>query len=352
MDAFAGERGARLRVEGRRPWLAAVVPGGAGTGMFLPFTVLYFVHAAGLTVPEVGVALTVAGLLVLPAPLAVAPGLDRLPARVVVAAGNLISCAAFAAYLFVHGQFAVTAAAVAAGAGQATFWTGTRALIAEVAAPGERRSWFALQTALRSAGYGLGGLAGAAAVSVHSPSGFKALAALDAASYLAAALLLLFWRQPPPATQQAKPPAPDRARSSYWPALTDRPLLGITALNTAFVLCGQVLTVALAVYVVGTLHLAAWIAGMLFTLNTVLVAAPPRQAPPTRLPRPLPHRHVLRGAAATWAAAFGLLWAAAIIPPGTRPGVLAAAITIFTLAEILQGPVINALVVELAPARN
>jgi len=350
MDACAGERGARLRVQGRRPLLAAMVTDSAGTGMFLPFTVLYFVHAAGLTVPEVGVALTVAGLLVLPAPLAVAPGLDRLPARVVVAAGNLISCAAFAAYLFVHGQFAVTAAAVAAGAGQATFWTGTRALIAEVAAPGERRSWFALQTALRSAGYGLGGLAGAAAVSVHSPSGFKALAALDAASYLAAALLLLFWRQPPPATQQAKPPAPDRARSSYWPALTDRPLLGITALNTAFVLCGQVLTVALAVYVAGTLHLAAWIAGMLFTLNTVLVAA--GQAPLTLVTRRIPHRHVLRAAAATWAAAFGLLWAAAIIPPGTRPGVLAAAITIFTLAEILQGPVINALVVELAPAGN
>src|SRR5262250_93776 len=143
MDACAGERGARLRVQGRRPLLAAMVTDSAGTGMFLPFTVLYFVHAAGLTVPEVGVALT--------------------------------------------------AAAVAAGAGQATFWTGTRALIAEVAAPGERRSWFALQTALRSAGYGLGGLAGAAAVSVHSPAAFKALAALDAASYLAAALLLLFW---------------------------------------------------------------------------------------------------------------------------------------------------------------
>jgi len=59
---------------------------------------------------------------------------------------------------------------------------------------------------------------------------------------------------------------------------------------------------------------------------------------------------VLRSAAATWAAAFGLLWAAAILPRGARAGVLAAAITIFTLAEILQGPVINALVVGLAPA--
>src|SRR5262249_5248579 len=83
--------------------------------------------------------------------------------RIVVAAGNLISCAAFAAYLFVHGQLAVTAAAVAAGAGQATLWTGTRALIAEVARPGERRSWFSLQTAIRSAGYGLGAQPGAAA---------------------------------------------------------------------------------------------------------------------------------------------------------------------------------------------
>jgi MFS family permease len=350
MDACAGERGARMRVKGRRPLLAAMVTDSLGTGMFLPFTVLYFVHAAGLTAPEVGVALTVAGFVVLPAPLAVAPGIDRLPARTVVAAGNLISAAAFAAYLLVHGQVEVTAAAVAAGAGQATFWTGTRALIADLAPPGERRSWFALQTAIRNAGYGLGGLAGAAAVSFHSPYGFKALAAIDAASYLATALLLLSWRQPPPAARLAKPPAPGRIRLSYWSALTDRPLAGITAINTAFVLCSQVLTVVLAVYVVATLHLAAWIAGTLYALNTLLAAT--AQAPLTLATRRIPHRHVLRGAAATWAAAFGLLWAAAILPRGARAGVLAAAITIFTLAEILQGPVINALVTEIAPAAS
>jgi len=350
MDACARERGARPRVKGRRPFLAAMVTDSLGTGIFLPFTVLYFVHTAGLTAPAVGVALTVAGFAVLPAPLALAPGINRLPARIVVAAGNLISAAAFAAYLFARGQLAVTVAAVAAGIGQATFWTGTRALISEVAPPGERRSWFALQTALRNAGYGLGGLAGAAALSFHSPYGFKALAATDALSYLGAALLLISWHQPPPVTRPAEPPAPGRARSSYRSALTDRRLAGVTATNTAFVLCAQVLTVVLSVYVVATLHLAAWIAGVLYTLNTLLAAT--AQAPVTLVTRRIPHRHVLRGAAAAWAAAFGLLWAAAILPPGARAGVLAAAITIFTLAEILQGPVINALVTELAPAQN
>src|SRR5262245_64654493 len=311
MDAHAGDRGGRLRVKGRRPLLAAMVTDSVGTGMFLPFTVLYFVHTAGLTAPAVGVALTVAGFVVLPAPLAVAPGIDRFPARIVVAGGNLISCAAFTAYLFVHSQLAVTAAAVAAGAGQATFWTGTRALISEVAPPGERRSWFALQTAIGNVGYGLGGLAGAAAVSFHSPGGFRALAAVDAASFLAAALLLISWRQPPPAGTPAKPSAPDRARSSYWSALTDRPLAAVTATNLAFVLCAQVLTVVLAVYVTATLHLAAWIAGMLYTLNTLLAAA--AQAPVTLVTHRIPHRHVLRGAAGAWAVAFGLLWAAALL---------------------------------------
>jgi MFS family permease len=350
MDARAGERSAHLRLKGRRPLLAAMVTDSLGTGMFLPFTVLYFVHTAGLTAPAVGVALTVAGFVVLPAPLAVAPGIGRLPARIMVAVGNLISCAAFAAYLFARGQLAVTVAAVAAGAGQATFWTATRALISEVAPPGERRSWFALQTAIRNAGYGLGGLAGAAAVSLHNPFGFKALAAIDALSYLAAALLLISWHQPPAAATPARLPAPGRARPSYRSALSDRALARITALNTAFVLCAQVLTVVLSVYVVATLHLAAWIVGMLYTLNTVLLAA--GQTPVTLLTRRITHRHVLRGAAAAWALAFGLLWAAAALPRGSRVGVLIAAIAIFTLAEILQGPVINALVVELAPAGN
>jgi len=316
MDAHAGERGARLRVKGRRPLLAAMVIDSVGTGMFLPFTVLYFVHTAGLTAPAVGVALTVAGFVVLPAPLAVAPGIDRFPARIVVAAGNLISCAAFATYLFVHSQLAVTAAAVVAGAGQATFWTATRALISEVARPGERRSWFALQTAIRYAGYGLGGLAGAAVVSFHSPAGFEALAAIDAVSYLGAALLLICWRQPPPAAKPAKPPAPDADRCTYWSALTDRPLAGISAINTAFVLCAQVLPVVLSVYVVATLHLAAWIAGMLCTLNTLLIAT--GQAPVTLATRRIPHRHALRGAAATWAVAFGPVGGSHT--PARRPG--------------------------------
>jgi MFS family permease len=348
MDSYAEEPGARLRVKGRRPFLAAMVTDSVGTGVFLPFTVLYFVHIAGLTAPAVGVALTVAGLVVLPAPLAVAPGIDRLPAKFVVAAGNLISCAAFVAYLFARGQLAVTAAAVAAGVGQAAFWTGTRALISEVARPSERRSWFALQAAIRNAGYGLGGLAGAAAVSLHSPYAFKALAAIDALSYLAAALLLLCWHQPPPASAPAKSPPVSSTLSSYRSALTDRPLAGISAINTAFVLCAQVLTVVLSVYVVTTLHLAAWIVGMLYALNTLLIAT--AQAPVTLLTLRLPHRRALRGAAAIWAVAFGLLWAAAVLPHGARVGVLVAAIIIFTLAEILQGPVINALVTELAPA--
>jgi MFS family permease len=350
MDVDAGDPGAHLRFRGRRPFLAAMVTDSAGTGMFLPFTVLYFVHTAGLTAPAVGVALTVAGFVVLPAPLAVAPGIDRLPPRIVVATGNLISCAAFAAFLFVHGQLEVTVAAVAAGVGQAAFWTGTRALISEVAHPGERRSWFALQSAIRNAGYGLGGLAGAAAVSLHSPYGFKALAAIDALSYLGAALLLIFWRQPPRAAAPTKAPPRSGARSSYWSALTDRSLAGVTALNTAFVLCTEVLTVVLAVYVVAVLHLAAWIVGMLFTLNTLLVAA--GQAPVTLLTRRISHRHVLRGAAAIWAVAFGLFWAAAALPHGARVDVLVAAVAIFTLAEVLQGPVINTVVTELAPASN
>ena len=115
-------------------------------------------------------------------------------------------------------------------------------------------------------------------------------------------------------------------------------------------LCLEVITVVLPVYVVATLHLAAWIAGLLFTLNTVGVAA--GLAPATLLTRRIPHRRVLRGAAAAWAVAFGHLWEAAVLPRGARIGVLIVAIIFFTLAEILQGPVINTFVVELAPPGN
>jgi MFS family permease len=336
-------------VQGRYGLIAAIAIDSLGTGLFLPFTVLYFIHTTPLSATAIGTALSVAGFAALPTPVALARLIDRGRPKTIVAAGNLISFGAFAAYLVVGDQIELIAAALAAAIGQATFWTATRALIGHVTVPGERGAWFALQTAIRNAGYGLGGLLGAIAVSMNTPVAFHSLAGLDASSYLLAAIFLLRWK--PAATAQtptAPTAAPPPPRVGYRNVLSDRKLLGVTAINAVFVLCASVLTVLMSVYVVTTLHQPAWLAGLLFTLNTILVVA--AQTSLTQRTRLHTAPRVLRGAAIAWIASFTVLWLLGSVPRDLAIAGLIIAIVVFSFAEMLHGPTINVLIVEIAPS--
>jgi len=112
-------------------------------------------------------------------------------------------------------------------------------------------------------------------------------------------------------------------------------------------MCANVLPVLLVVYVVVSLGQPAWLGGVLFTVNTVLVST--AQTATTRSVRRVGHVRVLQAAAACWGASFMLLWALAAAPrPVLVPG-LVLAVVVFTVAEMLHGPVINTLAVDIAP---
>jgi MFS family permease len=324
-----------------------------GTGLFVPFAIVYFLHTTALPLTLIAAGLTTAYLIALPTPVAAGPLLDRLGPRRVVAAGNLLSAVAFTGYLFVGSLWQLIMAAFVASVGQATFWTATRALVAVIARPAQRRSWFAMQTTIRNAGYGLGGILGAAAVSAGSRWAYLLLAAANAASYLLAAALVLRWkpaaeRDPRPRRRDAQPARREIEHGSYRRLLRNRALVLVTGMNLAFVLCGSGLTVLLAVYVTTVLGLPAWLAGALFTVNTVLVVV--LQTVTTRRIRGYRQERVLQAAAGCWIAAFLLFWALTVTPRPLLAAVLLAAIVVFTVAGMLQGPTISALVVDLAPA--
>jgi MFS family permease len=347
-------------LRGRGGLVAAMVVDSLGSGLFVPFALLYFLRTTPLSLTAVGAGLTVAGLVALPAPLALGQLIDRWQPKTVVAAGNLLSAAAFVGYLFVGSQPELVVAALAASVGQRTFWTGTRPLIAEIAGheQRQRRSWFAFQSMTRNAGYGLGGLFGAATVSLNTPAAFHALALVNAVSYLTAAVLLLRWRPPRPdpraaAVPMASPAAAAPAAVDYRTVLADRRLWALTVPNLVFVLCQSVLSVLLSVYLVDTLHEPAWLGGVLYTVNTVLVVV--GQTSLTTLTSHRDAPRLLRLAALSWAGSFAVLWALAAVPhPGLGPlpaVALAGFGMLFTLAEMLAGPTINTLAVDLAPAQ-
>jgi MFS family permease len=333
--------------------VGAMVVDGVGTGLFLPFGIVYFLHTTSIPLAVIGVGLSAAALAALPTPVAVGGLIDRFGPRRVVAAGNLISAAAFLGYLFVDSAWQLVIAAFLASAGQATFWTATRVLVGVVAGPSRRAHWFALQTTTRNLGYGLGAIVGAVAVSQAGRAGYLALAAVNAASYLIAGMLVLCARiadRPPkrstPSAGTSQDDAPPR-RPGYRRLLTDRGLLLISGVNMSFVLCTSVLSVLLAVYLSTALHTPVWLTGALFALDTAFVVT--CQATIVNRVSGRDRVHILTVAAGGFAASFALLWALAGVPGWFIVPGLIIAVTVFAIAGMLQGPIINALAVDMAP---
>jgi len=393
------------RTSGQRSLVAALVVDSLGDGLFVPFAIVYFLHTTSLSLSAIGACLSVAGLLALPSVLLAGVLVDRFGSSGVVVAGNLLSGLAFAGYLVVGNAWQLVLFALLAGLGGRFYWTANLGLIGDAFSGEERARWFALQRALRNAGFGLGGLLGAVAISVGSDAGYRALAAVNAVSYLAAAALVLFWSrrlqlrlsdqrasdEPPKVNPASNSPAsaktgsggssspeqpgrdhssrddssrddssrddssrdntsrdrPGAAQRGYRAALTDRPFMLLTATNVLFVLCSISLEVLLSVFVLRALHQPVWLAGALFAVNTIASAV--GQTPLSAALGGLGPIRVLQLSGAVWAVSFTLFWLATGLPGAAAIASVTLAVVVFTVAEMIQGPVVNDLVVALAP---
>jgi MFS family permease len=354
---------------GRYQLAGALFTDSLGDGLFVPFAVVYFLHTTGLPLSLVGLGLSAASLLALPAAPVGGILIDRFGPAAVVIGGNLASAVAFAGYLLVGGLWELIFFAFLAAAGNRLFWTGNLALVGEAFEGAERARWFAFQRAARNAGYGLGGMLAAAALGSGSGIGYRALAMANAVSFLTAATLVFRWSRRGgsaagwhrrPAAPDAAPAAPDAAttapdaapaaseeRGGYRAPLTDRPFLLLTGMNVLFVLCMMVLDVLLALYLVRVLHQPVWLSGFGFAANTVAVAV--CQTAVWGLFASRRPVRVLQLSAAVWGSSFLLMWLLAALPASFAvPGVFIA-IAVYTIAELIQGPVFNGLVVATAP---
>jgi hypothetical protein len=276
---------------------------------------------------------------------------DRYGATGCVVAANALQMFGFLGYVRVSTLWQLVVFSLAVATGQRLFWTANGGFVAMVADAGEQARWFVLLRALRNGGFAVGGALAALALGLASETAYHALAVVNAASFLAAGLLTVVWSRRSPRRQALRVhhvrPAP-RRRSGYRAVFTDRAFVLLVSVNFLFVLCALVLDVLLTVYVTSTLHRAAWLAGLLFTLSGVLVVA--TQTMVTLRTERHPPARVLQLAGALWAISFALLWALARSPTSAVLPGLITAIVCFTAAETLSMPTLNVVVVSLAPA--
>ncbi|MEU0007628.1 MFS transporter [Streptomyces sp. NPDC006314] len=336
---------------GRGPLIVAQVVDALGTGLFLPFAVVYFHASKEIGLTTVGVMLSIAALLSLPAGPLAGPMIDRIGPRRVVIVSNLIRVLTFTGYVFTDVPWQLIVLVTVTLWSESLFRPAAAALVAQVADDGQRARWYAMERSLRNVGIGAGGLFGSVLVGWGGTSGYTAVVVLNAVSFLVAAGLVAAWRRTavPVPTGSSPAPAgdePARPRGGYRDVLADRAFFGVLATVCVFALCDLALTVLLSAYVIEARGLPAWQPGTLFAINTVLVVlaqtAVARAVERYRRPR------VLQVAAVLWMVSFALF---AAVPGGHSAvafGGLALGMVVFTVAELLQAPTSSALTVAIA----
>jgi MFS family permease len=318
-----------------------------GSGLYLPLTLLFVHQVSGLPLAEVGLGLTVAAALGLAANPLAGVLVDRIGPRRVLLASYLARTAGFAAYPLVGGMVTLVAVAGLVAAGDRAYYPAIGGYIAEVASGPTRDRLYALVRMARNVGFGAGGLLSAVAVSMSG--GYRLVALVNAASFLAAAACLAATRPVTPVVP-ADPAGSPPGGGGYRTVLADRPFLRLTACELAFTLAHAVLPVALPVYAIRVLHAPPALLGVLFTLNTLLVGA--GQVPVLRWQRRARRTHALALGGAVFIVGFGLYALAAATPPGAPTvAVLVTATLAHTLGELLHSTPSAALAAGAAPDR-
>ncbi|MGW5432015.1 MFS transporter [Streptomyces sp. NPDC004059] len=350
------ERAADERVPGEWTLPVTAAVNGIGTGMYVPFTLVFFHAVTGLSFTVVGAVLTATGL----AGIAVLPlagaAVDRYGAKRVQYALYGVRVAGFALYPFAHSLPAFAAVALVTAAADRAFPAAQQSLIGEVASGAEHDRLQASTRALQNAGNGAGALLATLVVSLAGSAGYTYAAWGNALSFALAALLLRPLR---PLRQVrrgraagAAAPGARRAGAGYRLVLADRPFLVVTGANFLNALSYSALSVLFPLFMVEWLHGPSALTGAAFTLNTVLcavagigVGARVRGAGARRT-----------RAAALGGALFATAFTAQIVLGTVRPGsatvlggALVAVVVVYTLGELIHSPAAQVLAVAAAP---
>lgn len=170
--------------------LSVVVFEFIGTGLVLPFHVVYLSEVRDIPLGHVGLLL---GLPPLIGFLVVGPGgsaIDRLGARRILMGALAIQVVANSLLAFSSTEWMVALALMLSGAAFGVTWPGFQTLIATVVPVELRQRYFGVNFTLLNLGIGIGGVVGGLLVDVERLVTFQAIYLADAASYLPALFLM------------------------------------------------------------------------------------------------------------------------------------------------------------------
>ncbi|MDQ6641223.1 MAG: MFS transporter, partial [Actinomycetota bacterium] len=162
-----------------------------GTGLVLPFWVVYLHEILGFSLDTTGLLLALlpaAGFVI------VAPGgalIDRIGPRKTMVASLVMASLGEVIMAFAHSVPVAVAGLSLVGASFGLAWPSSQSMVASIVPTGIRQRYFGMNFALLNLGIGVGGIVGGLVANVHHPVTFQVMYLVEACSYLPALALLL-----------------------------------------------------------------------------------------------------------------------------------------------------------------
>jgi MFS family permease len=323
-----------------RRFVTAIAIDAVGSGVFMPVSMLYFLVATDLTLVQVGAAISLASLVALPAGPVVGSLVDRVGAKRILLAGNVLQGLGFVGYLVSDSFVVVTAWTVLVTLGRTAFWGSYGNIVAAISVPGERERWFGFLGALRNVGFAVGGLVSGLAITIGTGAAYAAVVVANAASYGVAFVLLLAV----PATERG---AHEPKAGSWLTVLRDGPYRVLWFAQLTFSTSMMVLNFALPVYATTVLGLPGWVTGGVFFLNTILIGL--GQGIAVRAMTGRIRWRILVLSNVFFAVSYVVLLGATLVGITVGVVVVLAGSVVYSLGELTGGPVTAALAAEAAP---
>jgi len=235
-----------------------------GFGLVITSMALYFTRVVHLSSVQVGLGLTISGLIGLVAGVPIGDLADRVGSRTVVRATFLVSFLSTLGYLFIRDLAAFIVVSTIDMLAMNANAAADGALLRRVG--GEDATVFRSAThAITNVGISLGAVGCAVAVQIGTAGAYRALIAGNALTFLAA--WVISGRLPKYEPLSAPPDG------RCWGALTDRPFVAYAALNAAMSMQYFVMLLPLPLWIVDRTDAPRWTVGALILLNTLIVVA-------------------------------------------------------------------------------
>jgi MFS family permease len=319
-----------------------------GTGLILPFEIIYLHAARGFSTATAGLVLaTVMGTA---AAVTLPSGalLDRFSTKRILIAGNVLNGLGYGGLAFVDHPWQGFVCSAIGGAGFGLVGTAGQVLTLTLVSAEQRAASTALRRVSGNFGLGLGATVAGFIVAAthHHLSAFQGLYLFDTVSFAAFALIVLVGIPSPRGTNAASTSESGRG---FRAVARDRLLVALIIGNLALVMIGGAyFSNILPPFALAHTPVQASEIGVVVFLNTFFIVV--AQVPATRVVARMRRTHALAATSATFA--IGLL--AVLLATQTRSTLVATAVLagvaiVIAIAECGQFIVLGPLVAELAP---